>query len=159
MDRSITTLTTHRQVADRSIPITSPADVVVYQQGLLSSHQFRLNQCEGGVGIFLCKGFTLCCSRKYPYHPPPHPPLKATEIPRGGESNRRQFPRRWGVTYRGFFPRGVWVRLMTEWVINNNNNSFSVEQAISYFTVTGASKQVLLFSLIIFYHGLRVSFL
>ena len=29
------------------------------------------------------------------------------------------------------------------------NNSFSVEQAISYFTVTGVSKQVLLFGLII----------
>ena len=31
------------------------------------------------------------------------------------------------------------------------NNSFSVEQAISYFSVTGVSKQVLLFPLIIFY--------
>ena len=31
------------------------------------------------------------------------------------------------------------------------NNSFSVEQAFSYFTVTGVSKQVLLFALIIFY--------
>ena len=30
-------------------------------------------------------------------------------------------------------------------------NSFSVEQVISYFTVTGVSKQVLLFVLIIFY--------
>ena len=47
------------------------------------------------------------------------------------------------------------------------NNSFSVEQAISYFTVTGVSKQVLLFALIIFYlrsakcvfHGVRDSFL
>ena len=32
------------------------------------------------------------------------------------------------------------------------NNSFSVEQvSITYFTVTGVSKQVLLFALIIFY--------
>ena len=31
------------------------------------------------------------------------------------------------------------------------NNSFSVEQAISYFPVTGVSKQVLLFGLVIFY--------
>ena len=31
------------------------------------------------------------------------------------------------------------------------NNSFSVEQVISYFTVTSVSKQVLLFALIIFY--------
>ena len=47
------------------------------------------------------------------------------------------------------------------------HNSFSVEQTISYLTVTGVSKQVLLFALIIFYlrsakcffHGLRDSFL
>ena len=47
------------------------------------------------------------------------------------------------------------------------NNSFSVEQAISYFAVTGVSKQVLLFALIIFhlrsakcfFHGLRDRFL
>ena len=47
------------------------------------------------------------------------------------------------------------------------HNSFSVEQTISYFTVTGVSKQVLLFALIIFYlrsakcffHGLRDRFL
>ena len=46
------------------------------------------------------------------------------------------------------------------------NNSFSVEQAISYFTVTGVSKEVLLCALIIFYlqpaecffHGLCDSF-
>ena len=46
------------------------------------------------------------------------------------------------------------------------NNSFSVERAASYFTVTGVSKQVL-FSLIIYYltrlnvffHGLCDSFL
>ena len=31
------------------------------------------------------------------------------------------------------------------------NNSFSVQQAISYFIVTGVSKQVLLFALIIYY--------
>ena len=46
-----------------------------------------------------------------------------------------------GVVYRGFFSRGSeYVR----WVIHN---SFSVEQAISYFTVTGVSKQVVLFGL------------
>ena len=47
------------------------------------------------------------------------------------------------------------------------SNSFSVEQAISYFAVTGVSKQVLLFALIIFhlrsakcfFHGLRDRFL
>ena len=31
------------------------------------------------------------------------------------------------------------------------NNSFSVQQAISYFIVTGVSKQVLLLALIIYY--------
>ena len=47
------------------------------------------------------------------------------------------------------------------------NNSFSVEQAIGYFAVTGVSKQVLLSALIIFhlrsakcfFHGLRDRFL
>ena len=47
------------------------------------------------------------------------------------------------------------------------NNSFSVEQAISYFAVTGVSKQVLLLALITFhlrsakcfFHGLRDRFL
>ena len=47
------------------------------------------------------------------------------------------------------------------------NNSFSVEKAISHFTVTGVSNQVLFFALIIFYirsakyffHGLCDSFL
>ena len=35
------------------------------------------------------------------------------------------------------------------------NNSFSVQQAISYFLVTGVSKQEFLFALIVFY--LRVN--
>ena len=67
-----------------------------------------------------------------------------------------------GVAYRGFFPRGL--NKIGELLINN---SFSVEQTISYFTVTGVSKQVLLFALIVFFlrsakccfHGLRDNFL
>ena len=39
------------------------------------------------------------------------------------------------------------------------NNGFSVEQAISYFSVTGVSKQVLLFGLIIFHLRLAKCFL
>ena len=62
-------------------------------------------------------------------------------------SKRRQFPRV-GACLQRFFSRG------SEWIGELlTNNSFSVEQAISYFTVTGVSKQVLLFPLIIFYPG------
>ena len=64
----------------------------------------------------------------------------------GGGSKRRQFPRGWGIAYRGFFPGGLGE--IGELFINN---SFSVEQAINYFAVTGVSKQVLLFALIIFH--------
>ena len=63
-----------------------------------------------------------------------------------------------------FFPEGLGA--IGELFINN---SFSVEQAINYFAVTGVSKQVLLFALIIFhlrsakcflfFHGLRDRFL
>ena len=51
---------------------------------------------------------------------------------RGGGGKRRQFPRRWGVAYRGFSSRGL--SKISELLLNN---SFSVEQAFSYFTVTG----------------------
>ena len=67
-----------------------------------------------------------------------------------------------GIDYRGFFPGDLGN--ICELFINN---SFSVEQAISYFAVTGVSKQVLFFALIIFhlrsakcfFHGLRDRFL
>ena len=94
----------------------------------------------------------------------PPPVRRATGIPRpgGGGSKRRQFPRGWGIAYRGFFPGGL--SKIGELFINN---SFSVEQAIGYFAVIGVSKQVLLFALIIFhlrsakcfFHGLRDRFL
>ena len=78
-----------------------------------------------------------------------------------GEGPKGSFPRGRGVTHPGFFP-GASSKI-GELLINN---SFSVEQVISYFTVTSVSKQVLLFALIIFYlqsakyffHGLCDSF-
>ena len=51
-----------------------------------------------------------------------------------------------GGSYRGLFPGGL-IKI-GELIINS---SFSVEKAISYFTVTSVSKQVLLFALIMFY--------
>ena len=64
-------------------------------------------------------------------------------------SKRRQLPRESGVAYRGLFLGGLSKN--GELLINN---SFSVEKAyISYVTVTGVSKQPLLFALIIFFLG------
>ena len=60
---------------------------------------------------------------------------------------RRQLQRESGVAYRGLFLGGL--SKIGELLINN---SFSVEKAyITYFTVTGVSKEVLLFALIIFF--------
>ena len=62
-------------------------------------------------------------------------------------SKRRQLQRESGVAYRGLFLGGL--SKIGELLINN---SFSVEKAyITYFTVTGVSKEVLLFALIIFF--------
>ena len=62
-------------------------------------------------------------------------------------SKRRQLPRESGVAYRGLFLGGL--SKIGELLINN---SFSVEKAyITYFTVTGVSKQALLFAFIIFF--------
>ena len=84
----------------------------------------------------------MCSSRKYP-----EPLRSATEIPRGGEGGPK------GDNFQGgggllteVFPGGL--SNIGELLINN---SFSVEQSIRYFTVTGVSKQVLLFALILFY--------
>ena len=63
-----------------------------------------------------------------------------------GEGPKGSFPRGRGVTHLGFF-QGALSKI-GELLINT---SFSVEQVISYFTVTSVSKQVLLFALIIFY--------
>ena len=49
-----------------------------------------------------------------------------------GGLKRRQFPRGWGVPYRVFFPGGL--SKISELLINKR---FSVEEAFSYFTVTG----------------------
>ena len=62
----------------------------------------------------------------------------------GGGPKRRQFPRGWGLLTGVFFLGGL--STFGELLINN---SFSVEQAISFFIVTGVSKQVLLFGLTI----------
>ena len=93
----------------------------------------------------------------------PPPPFGGQREFRGGEgSKRRQFPRGGGLITEVFFPGDLGK--IGELFINN---SFSVEQAISYFAVTGVSKQVLFFALIIFhlrsakcfFHGLRDRFL
>ena len=81
----------------------------------------------------------MCSSRKYPYPHTPSPPPKEGD----GNSERKGGPKggnfrgAWGVAYRGFFLGGL--SKIGELLINN---SFSVEQAISYFTVTDVSKQV-----------------
>ena len=51
-----------------------------------------------------------------------------------------------GCCLERFFPGGL--SKIGQLLIDN---SFSVKQAISYFIVTGVSKQVLLFALIIYY--------
>ena len=95
--------------------------------------------------------------------PYPHPPVRrATAISRGGGVQKEAISEGWEIDYRGFFPGDLGK--IGELFINN---SFSVEQAISYFAVTGVSKQVLFFALIIFhlrsakcfFHGLRDRFL
>ena len=64
-------------------------------------------------------------------------------------SKRRQLQRESGVAYRGLFLWGL--SKIGELLINS---SFSLEKAyISYFAVTGVSKQALLFALIIFFLG------
>ena len=64
-------------------------------------------------------------------------------------SKRRQLQWESGVAYRGLFLWGM--SKIGELLINS---SFSLEKAyISYFAVTGVSKQALLFALIIFFLG------
>ena len=64
-------------------------------------------------------------------------------------SKRRQLQRESGVAYRDLFLGGL--SKIGELLINS---SFSLEKAyISYFAVTGVSKQALLFALIIFFLG------
>ena len=95
------------------------------------------------------KDYKMCSSRKYPYPPPP---AAAAPLEGNGNSEGREGPK-WG----NFQGDGG---LLTEVFFSNClskigelliNNSFFVAQAISYFTVTGVSNQVLLFALIIFY--------
>ena len=73
---------------------------------------------------------------------------RATEILREGRGPKDGDFQGGGDAYSGFFFPVVLSKI-GELLINN---SFSDEQAISYFTVyTGVSKQVLLFTLTIFY--------
>ena len=101
--------------------------------------------------------------RAVPY--PPRPPFGGQREFRGGGGEgvqKEAISEGWGIDYRGFFPGDLGN--ICELFINN---SFSVEQAISYFAVTGVSKRVLFFTLIIFhlrsakcfFHGLRDRFL
>ena len=92
------------------------------------------------------KDFKMCSSRKYPYFPPPPPPRRATEIPRGGRVQNEAISENVERCLQRFF--STCLSKIGESLINN---SFFVEQAMSYFTVTGVSNQVLLFALIIFY--------
>ena len=67
------------------------------------------------------------------------------------QSRATEIPSRWGEGgggLKGGNFRGGGGLIIGGLLIKN---SFSVEQVISYFTVTGVSKQVLLFVLIIFY--------
>ena len=83
----------------------------------------------------------MCSSRKYPYPPPPRPKggRRKFREERGGPTgdNFRGAGGGGGRCLQRFFPGGLSkiAGLLT-------NNSFSVEQAISYFTVTDVSKQV-----------------
>ena len=74
-------------------------------------------------------------------------PQRATEILRGGGVQKMVISKGVGMLTVVFFPVGL--SKIGKLLINY---SFSVEEAISYFTVyTFVSKQVLLFTLIIFY--------
>ena len=74
-------------------------------------------------------------------------PQRATEILRGGGVQKMVISKGVGMLTVVFFPVGL--SKISKLLINY---SFSVEEAISYFTVyTFVSKQVLLFTLIIFY--------
>ena len=111
--------------------------------------------------LFPCKVNKRKCVVPENIHTPSPPPHGGQQkIPRGGGaggSKRRQFS--WGVgLFSEVFFQGVWVRF-SELLINN---SFSVEQAVSYFTVTSVA--LIIFPLHVrspkcFFHGERDSFL
>ena len=80
-----------------------------------------------------------------------HNPLRrATKIARGGgDVEKEAITEGVGGCLQRSFSRGL--SKIGELLLNN---SFSVEKAyISYFTVTGVSKQALLFALIVFFLG------
>ena len=92
------------------------------------------------------------CSQKRSINihtPPPPPPARrrrASEIPKGGGVQKKAISEDVGGCLERFLSRGSeW-----DWWVILVHNSFSVERATSYFTVTGVSKQVS-FPLIIYY--------
>ena len=97
----------------------------------------------------ICFLYVLCSSLTSPRPPPPPPggPRECRGDQGGGGVQTETISEGVGdCLLRFFFPGGLGE--IGELFINN---SFSVEQAINYFTVTGVSKQVLLFALIIFH--------
>ena len=100
--------------------------------------------------------------RVVPYPPPPFGGQREFRAGGGEGVQKEAISKRWGIEYRGFF-QGDLGNIGELFI----NNSFSVEQAISYFAVTGVSKQVLFSALLIFhlrsakrfFHGLRDRFL
>ena len=85
--------------------------------------------------------FTLCSSVVLENILSPSPHGGPWKFQGEGGSKRRQFPRErggGGALLTVFFLPGDLSKIGESLI----NNSFSVEQAFSYFTVTGVSKQV-----------------
>ena len=128
-----------------------------------NNYEFSLKSCFFDVVIYNFSQndhlFFMCIVQ---FHTSTPPFGGQREFRGGGGVQKEAISEGWGIDYRGFFPGDLGK--IGELFINN---SFSVEQAISYFAVTGVSKQVLFFALIIFhlrsakcfFHGLRDRFL
>ena len=96
----------------------------------------------------------MCRTRKYPYPPPPSP-RRARVILRVVGLQKEAISEGVRGCLQRFFPGGL--SKIGELVINN---SLSVEQAVSYFTVTGVALIIFhLQSAKCFFHGWRDSFL
>ena len=101
-------------------------------ESMIRSVVFYSDYCDlTCILIVFNLSFELQCVVPKNIHPP-HPHGGQRKFRGGGGSKRRQFPSGRGVAYRGFFPGGL--SKIGELLINT---SFSVEQAFSYFTVTG----------------------
>ena len=112
------------------------------------SNFISLTLCREPISKYQKKKMEFCSQkRSVIIHtpPPPSPALRAREIPSGGGVQKKAISEGVGGCLERFFLGGL--NEIGELLINN---SFSVERATSYFTVTGVSKQVL-FLLIIYY--------